>query len=148
MSKFIEVNAPSIEITDKTERPTSFMISETVAHTESPTGEKLEIVRAAFSPFIFELRGEKLTAKINIEPMLQEAMLHVLRENAGLEPAPEPERTRTTVEQRAIAELERQGFTTDRNSGGVEAYHEPGDIQITKLNVTALLKAISAGESE
>ena len=76
----IEVNAPKIKVDQIPERPTHFYLSETVATTTGPDGERLEIMRTN-SPFMWLIRGQKNEAEINLEPFFQEALLHVLRGN-------------------------------------------------------------------
>ena len=81
--KHIELNGPAFSVEANEERPAMFMLCETVASTKSNTDEPIEIVRALTNPFIFEIRGEKLTGKIDLNTVFQEAILHVLRENAS-----------------------------------------------------------------
>lgn len=80
--RHVPVNGPTVLVEQKTDRPRALFLSETVATTTSGSGEQIEIVRSATGPFFFQLRGEKLTADIDISAMIQEALLHVLRENA------------------------------------------------------------------
>lgn len=78
----VRVNGPEVVVTAKTDRPRTLMLSESCATTTSRTGEEIEIVRSATNPFFFQLRGEKLTADLDLSSMIQEALLHVVRENA------------------------------------------------------------------
>jgi hypothetical protein len=80
-TRYIPLNGPTVEIEPKTDRPRAFTLTEGVAETTSRTGERLAIVRSVASPFRFEIRGDKAVGHVNIEPIFQEAMLHVLREN-------------------------------------------------------------------
>lgn len=50
--------------------------------TTSRSGEKLAIKGVLGSPLRLIVQGEKLAAEINFEPQIQEALLHILRENA------------------------------------------------------------------
>lgn len=79
-SKHIDLNGPAFEVMPKADEP--LRLTQTFATTTSQTGEKIEILTAAANPQVFVLRGEKLTGVIDMGRVLQEALIHVLRENA------------------------------------------------------------------
>lgn len=81
MAEAIQVNGLTVHVEPKTERPRAFLLCESAASTTTPSGEKIEIVRSITNPFHFEIRGERATINLNLEPIFQEAMLHVVREN-------------------------------------------------------------------
>lgn len=78
----VRVNGPRVEIERKNERPTSFILSESCANIVTGSGEEITVVRSATNPFYFEIRGEVFTAALDIKGVIQEATLHVVRENA------------------------------------------------------------------
>lgn len=77
----IRVNGPRVEIEKRSDRPRALFLSESCASTVSESGEEIEIVRSLTNPFYFELRGEVFTGKLDIKGVIQEALLHVVREN-------------------------------------------------------------------
>ncbi len=84
----IEINAPKLKVQQIPERPTHFYLTTSLATTAGPDGERIEISRPITNPFLILIRGQKNEAEINIEPLIQEALLHVLRGNDYSEPAP------------------------------------------------------------
>jgi len=76
----ININAPRVTVTPIPEKPTHLWLTETIATTTSATGERLEIQRTN-NPFVWRIKGERNEAEIALEPFIQEALLHVLREN-------------------------------------------------------------------
>ena len=77
----IQVNAPTMKVSQIPERPAHFYLTETVATTAGPDGERLEVMRPITNPFMFIIRGQKNEAEIDLNPFIQEALLHVLRGN-------------------------------------------------------------------
>lgn len=49
----------------------------------APDGEKITVVTGFPAPGIIVLRGEKLTGTIDLMPLIQEAVLHVIKANAS-----------------------------------------------------------------
>ena len=78
--RYVPVNGPTAVVFDR--NALHLMLSESVASTESGSDERIEIVRSVGNPFFFQIRGEKLTANIDISGAIQEAILHVLKENS------------------------------------------------------------------
>lgn len=76
----IALNAVPVEVIAKKDEP--LRMTQAFAHLTMPSGEKIEIVvgLGVFTTLI--LRGEKLTGTIDVMPLVQEAAVHVARENA------------------------------------------------------------------
>lgn len=88
-------NPPKLTVETIPERPEFFYITETVLKTTSATGETLEIMRTP-NPLILLIKGERNEATIDLNPFIQEALLHVLREN-DYSPTPAYEHGKTEV---------------------------------------------------
>ena len=76
----VECNAPTVTVSTIPDRPTHLWLTETIARTESGSGEKIEIQRTN-NPFVWRIKGERNEAEIHFEMFLKEAVLHVVREN-------------------------------------------------------------------
>lgn len=77
----VEVNAPKLDVMPKDEVPMMLTVDIGVTATHPTTGEKLEVVRSLTNPFFFVLRGEKGVGVIDVQPMIQECLLHVEARN-------------------------------------------------------------------
>lgn len=79
----IALNGINVDVEPRVERPRTFMMTENIGvKTTMPSGEVVEIVRVFGNPFVFILRGEKLDGVVDFQPIIQEALIHVAKENA------------------------------------------------------------------
>jgi len=79
--RLIPVNGPTIEVMPKADEP--LVLTTACASTVMPsTGEEFDIVGVLGRPFLYHIRGEKLTGIVDVSSVIQEALLHVLKENA------------------------------------------------------------------
>ena len=78
--KTIPVNGPYIEVMPRAEEPMRMTMR--AAATTSESGEEIEVLNMLGNPFVIVLRGEKLACTIDISSVVQEALLHTIRENA------------------------------------------------------------------
>lgn len=75
----IAINA-SVEVIDRAAEP--LRMTQSVATLDGPNGERIEVLTGFPVPLTLVLRGERLVGTINLEPLIQEAALHVLKANA------------------------------------------------------------------
>lgn len=78
--KIISLNGTTVAVVSKDKEP--LRLTATLATTTSASGEELEVLSVLGAPLVFVLRGEKLSGTIDVTFMVQEALLHILRENA------------------------------------------------------------------
>lgn len=81
--RHVSVNGPTITIMAR-ENSGLFLREEAARFTDPSTGEVLQVTRSVTNPFHFQVTGEKLIAEIDLTPVFQEALLHIVKAN----PAP------------------------------------------------------------
>lgn len=79
----IALNGINVEVESRVERPRTLMMTENIGvKATMPSGEVVDIVRVFGNPFVFILRGEKIDGSVDFRPIIQEALIHVAKENA------------------------------------------------------------------
>lgn len=73
------MSEPKVKIEALPERPTHLWISEKIATMTSPSGEVIQIDRAATNPFVFLMRGEKMEAEIDLTDFMKEVARQVMQ---------------------------------------------------------------------
>lgn len=76
----VELSNPRITVMSRADLP--LVLTHHVADTKGPGGEDMVVDCNFTNPFVFYLKGEKLAAILDIEPLIQEALIHVMRANA------------------------------------------------------------------
>lgn len=80
----IQLNGPVLDAEPKAERPRSMVMTIDIGATATVpnTGEKIEIAQSVANPFVFILHGEKMEGTLDLRSVIQEALIHVTKENA------------------------------------------------------------------
>lgn len=84
MSNTVTLNAATLTVTEKTERPEQLRMTIDIGAraTHPATGETVDIVGCVGNPFVFILRGKSRYGEIDFQSMIQEALTHIM-EPAG-----------------------------------------------------------------
>ncbi len=77
----IALNATPVDVIAKKDEP--LRMTQAFAHLTMPSGEKIEVITGLGNPLLVILRGEKLTGTLDFTRVIQEAAVHVARENAS-----------------------------------------------------------------